>query len=222
MVDLKAVIFDLDGVLCHTDGFHLEAWRILALSKGLSLPRDFSVLSRGVGRMESLDILLGERRGEYSVEEKEEMAKEKNNYYQKMIESMTPSDLALGAIEILTFLRERGIKIALGSSSRNALAIIDRLGISRFFDAVVDGNAITRGKPDPEVFIKAAEALNVSENQSLVVEDSLAGIIASRIGGFMTSSISEEPIPGGVMIPASSLIDLMERLRTIFDRRDYY
>ena len=222
MVDLKAVIFDLDGVLCHTDGFHLEAWRILALYKGLSLPRDFSVLSRGVGRMESLDILLGERRGEYSVEEKEEMAKEKKNYYQKMIESMTPSDLALGAIEILTFLRERGIKIALGSSSRNALAIIDRLGISRFFDAVVDGNAITRGKPDPEVFIKAAEALNVRENQALVVEDSLAGIIASRIGGFMTSSISEEPIPGGVMIPASSLIDLMERLRTIFDRRDYY
>ena len=222
MVDLKAVIFDLDGVLCHTDGFHLEAWRILALSKGLSLPRDFSVLSRGVGRMESLDILLGERRGEYSVEEKEEMAKEKNNYYQKMIESMTPSDLALGAIEILTFLRERGIKIALGSSSRNALAIIDRLGISRFFDAVVDGNAIKRGKPDPEVFIKAAEALNVSENQALVVEDSLAGIIASRIGGFMTSSISEEPIPGGVMIPASSLIELMEKLRTIFDRRDYY
>ena len=221
MVDLKAVIFDLDGVLCHTDGFHLEAWRILALSKGLSLPRDFSVLSRGVGRMESLDILLGERRGEYSEEEKEIMAKEKNNYYQKMIESMTPSDLALGAIEILTFLRERGIKIALGSSSRNALAIIDRLGISRFFDAVVDGNAITRGKPDPEVFIKAAEALNVSENQALVVEDSLAGIIASRIGGFMTSSISEEPIPGGVMIPASSLIDLMERLRIILDLREY-
>ena len=221
MVDLKAVIFDLDGVLCHTDGFHLEAWRILALSKGLSLPPDFSVLSRGVGRMESLDILLGERRGEYSVEEKEEMAKEKNNYYQKMIESMTPSDLALGAIEILTFLRERGVKIALGSSSRNALAIIDRLGISRFFDAVVDGNSITRGKPDPEVFIKAAEALNVSENQALVVEDSLAGIIASRIGGFMTSSISEEPIPGGVMIPASSLIDLMERLRIILDLREY-
>ena len=221
MVDLKAVIFDLDGVLCHTDGFHLEAWRILALSKGLSLPRDFAVRSRGVGRMESLDILLGERRGEYSEEEKEIMAKEKNNYYQKMIESMTPSDLALGAIEILTFLRERGIKIALGSSSRNALAIIDRLGISRFFDAVVDGNAIKRGKPDPEVFIKAAEALNVSENQALVVEDSLAGIIASRIGGFMTSSISEEPIPGGVMIPASSLIELMEKLRTIFDRRDY-
>ena len=221
MVDLKAVIFDLDGVLCHTDGFHLEACRILALSKGLSLPRDFAVRSRGVGRMESLDILLGERRGEYSVEEKEEMAKEKNNYYQKMIESMTPSDLALGAIEILTFLRERGIKIALGSSSRNALAIIDRLGISRFFDAVVDGNAITRGKPDPEVFIKAAEALNVSENQALVVEDSLAGIIASRIGGFMTSSISEEPIPGGVMIPASSLIDLMERLRIILDLREY-
>lgn len=221
MVDLKGVIFDLDGVLCHTDGFHLEAWRILALSKGLSLPPDFSVLSRGVGRMESLDILLGERRGEYSVEEKEEMAKEKNNNYQRMIESMTPSDLALGAIEILTFLRERGIKIALGSSSRNALAIIDRLGISRFFDAVVDGNSITRGKPDPEVFIKAAEALNVSENQALVVEDSLAGIIASRIGGFMTSSISEEPIPGGVMIPASSLIELMEKLRTIFDLREY-
>ena len=125
------------------------------------------------------------------------------------------------ALDILKYLQEKGIKIALGSSSRNALAIIDRLGISRFFDAVVDGNAITRGKPDPEVFIKAAEALNVSENQALVVEDSLAGIIASRIGGFMTSSISEEPIPGGVMIPASSLIDLMERLRIILDLREY-
>ena len=80
---------------------------------------------------------------------------------------------------------------------------------------------MSRGKPGPEVFIKAADALNVSENQALVIEDSLAGIIASRIGGFMTSSISEEPIPGGVMIPASSLIDLMERLRIILDLREY-
>ena len=212
MVDLKAVIFDLDGVLCHTDGFHLEAWRILALSKGLSLPPDFSVLSRGVGRMESLDILLGERKGEYSVEEKEEMAKEKNNYYQKMIESMTPSDLALGAIEILTFLRERGIKIALGSSSRNARKIIKKLEIEGEFDVVVDGASIKKGKPDSEVFIEAARRLKVPNNEGIVVEDSIAGIIAARRGGFMTAFISSLPMPGDVMIYAKSLSVLKDEI----------
>lgn len=164
MVDLKAVIFDLDGVLCFTDKFHLEAWTRLAKELDLSLPPDFSLLTKGVGRRESLDILLGEERNNYTDREKDEMAREKNKIYRSLIESMSSSDLAPGAFEILAYLREKGIKIALGSSSKNAHAIITKLGIEREFDAIVDGNSIKKGKPDPEVFIEAAKLLKVPNN----------------------------------------------------------
>lgn len=205
MVDLKAVIFDLDGVLCFTDKFHLEAWTRLAKKLDLSLPPDFSLLTKGVGRRESLDILLGEERNNYTDREKDEMAREKNKIYRSLIESMSSSDLAPGAFEILAYLREKGIKIALGSSSKNAHAIITKLGIEREFDAIVDGNSIKKGKPDPEVFIEAAKLLKVPNNNSLVIEDSIAGIMAARRGGFMTAFVSSLPIPGDVMIYAHSL-----------------
>ena len=205
MVDIKAVIFDLDGVLCFTDKFHLEAWTRLAKELDLSLPPDFSLLTKGVGRRESLDILLGEERNNYTDREKDEMAREKNKIYRSLIESMSSSDLAPGAFEILAYLREKGIKIALGSSSKNAHAIITKLGIEREFDAIVDGNSIKKGKPDPEVFIEAAKLLKVPNNNSLVIEDSIAGIMAARRGGFMTAYISSLPIPGDVMIYAHSL-----------------
>ncbi|MGN1164108.1 MAG: beta-phosphoglucomutase [Candidatus Ornithospirochaeta sp.] len=219
MVEIKAVIFDLDGVLCCTDNYHLEAWRKMASSHGLSLPPDFPALTRGVGRRESLDILLGDEKDKYSEEEKENMAREKNDCYCAMIDAMTPSDLSPGAVEILSFLRTEGILTALGSSSRNAGTILDKLGIRDYFDAVVDGNSIIRGKPDPEVFVRAAEKLGVRENYALVVEDSIAGIIASRRGGFMTSALSSVSIPGDVMITASSLFVLLERIRTIIGHR---
>ena len=205
MVDLKAVIFDLDGVLCFTDKFHLEAWTRLAKELDLSLPPDFSLLTKGVGRRESLDILLGEERNNYTDREKDEMAREKNKIYRSLIESMSSSDLAPGAFEILAYLREKGIKIALGSSSKNAHAIITKLGIEREFDAIVDGNSIKKGKPDPEVFIEAAKLLKVPNNNSLVIEDSIAGIMAARRGGFMTAFVSSLPIPGDVMIYVHSL-----------------
>lgn len=212
MVDLKAVIFDLDGVLCFTDKFHLEAWTRLAKELDLSLPPDFSLLTKGVGRRESLDILLGEERNNYTDREKDEMAREKNKIYRSLIESMSSSDLAPGAFEILAYLREKGIKIALGSSSKNAHAIITKLGIDREFDAIVDGNSIKKGKPDPEVFIEAAKLLKVPNNNSLVIEDSIAGIIAARRGGFMTAFISSLPMPGDVMIYAKSLSALKDEI----------
>lgn len=212
MVEIKAVIFDLDGVLCFTDKYHLEAWKRLAKAHGLSLPPDFSLLTKGVGRRESLDILLGSESNNYTESEKEEMAREKNAIYCSLIDSMSSSDLALGALDVLKYLQEKEIKIALGSSSRNAQTIIKKLGIEKEFDVIVDGTLINKGKPDPEVFVEAAKLLKVPNNVSLVVEDSIAGIIAARRGGFMTSFISSLPMPGDVMIYVQSLSALKDEI----------
>lgn len=215
MVEIKAVIFDLDGVLCFTDKFHLEAWTRLAKAHDLSLPPDFSLLTKGVGRRESLNILLGEERGNYTESEKDEMAREKNEIYCSLIDSMSSFDLAPGASDILKYLREKGIKIALGSSSRNARTIIKKIGIEGEFDVVVDGASIRKGKPDPEVFIEAAKRLKVPNNEGIVVEDSMAGIIAARRGGFMTAFISSQPMPGGVMIYSHSLSVLKDEIEKL-------
>lgn len=212
MVEIKAVIFDLDGVLCFTDKYHLEAWKRLAKAHGLSLPPDFSLLTKGVGRRESLDILLGSESNNYTESEKEEMAREKNAIYCSLIDSMSSSDLAPGALDVLKYLQEKEIKIALGSSSRNAQTIIKKLGIEKEFDVIVDGTLINKGKPDPEVFVEAAKLLKVPNNVSLVVEDSIAGIIAARRGGFMTAFISSLPMPGDVMIYAKSLSVLKDEI----------
>ncbi|MGN0839646.1 MAG: beta-phosphoglucomutase [Candidatus Ornithospirochaeta sp.] len=212
MVEIKAVIFDLDGVLCFTDKYHLEAWTRLAKAHGLSLPPDFTLLTKGVGRRESLDILLGSESNNYTESEKEEMAREKNAIYCSLIDSMSSSDLAPGALDVLKYLQEKGIKIALGSSSRNAQTIIMKLGIEKEFDVIVDGTLINKGKPDPEVFVEAAKLLKVPNNVSLVVEDSIAGIIAARRGGFMTSFISSLPMPGDVMIYVQSLSALKDEI----------
>lgn len=212
IVKIKAVIFDLDGVLCFTDKYYLEAWTRLAKTHGLSLPPDFSLPTKGVGRRGSLDILLGSESNNYTESEKEEMAKEKNGIYCSLIDSMSSSDIAPGALDVLKYLQEKGIKIALGSSSRNARTIIKKLGIEKEFDVIVDGTLIKKGKPDPEVFNEAARLLKVPNNVSLVVEDSIAGIIAARRGGFMTAFISSLPMPGDVMIYAKSLSSLKDKI----------
>ena len=194
---IRAVIFDLDGVLCHTDEYHYQAWRILAQRIGLPFDRKINSRLRGISRMDSLNIILGEKAGCYTAEEKRQLAEEKNQIYRKMLRQMTPQDLSREVKETLNALRAKGIKQAVGSSSRNTGFILERLGLADFFDAVADGTEITHSKPDPEVFLLAAKKLEIPPSQALVVEDAAAGIKAARAGGFHSAAVSEEARSAG-------------------------
>ena len=189
MRSFTAYIFDLDGVLCHTDKFHFAAWA--ALAKKLDLPFDASVNDRlrGVSRMESLEIVLGEKKNAYTTEQKNTFAEEKNAIYRGYLQTMTPADLDEDVRSTLLKLRADGYTLAVGSSSRNAPLILARIGLGSFFDAVADGTQITHSKPDPEVFLLAAKLLGVKPDDALVVEDAEAGIQAAKAGGFYAAGI---------------------------------
>ena len=190
---LEGIIFDLDGVLCRTDRYHLAAWRTLAGRLGIALPPDAAERTRGVGRMESLDIVLGERAEDFTREQKLALAEEKNALYREYLAHLTPADAEPLARETLTELRRRGIKLAVASSSRNAPLILDKLALSALLDAVIDGSMISRSKPDPEVFLKAAAALALPPARCAVVEDAQSGIEAARRGGFLAIAYTPTP-----------------------------
>lgn len=189
MNDIYAIIFDLDGVICSTDQYHYLAWKALADRLGLPFDERVNGRLRGVSRMESLEIILGEHSGDYSAEEKLSLAEEKNQIYRSYLSAMTPGELPRGVRMTLCTLRQRGYLLAIGSSSRNAKQILSRLGLGDFFDAVADGTMITRSKPDPEVFLLAASMLGVSPEHAIVIEDARSGIRAAKAGRFRTIGI---------------------------------
>lgn len=184
----EAVIFDLDGVVVRTDGLHCAAWT--ALARRLGLPFDGAVYHRmrGISRMASLEILLEGGTGTFTEAEKEALAQEKNDHYRALLARMGPGDVDPQVRDTLAALRGRGIKLALASSSRNARDILRCTGLTGAFDAIVDGGDIRRAKPDPEVFLKAAEALGTAPSKALVVEDAQSGILAAHAGGFGCAS----------------------------------
>lgn len=179
----KAVIFDLDGVIVCTDECHYMGWKKLADDEGIYFDHKINERQRGVSRMESLDILLEKATKTYTDDEKLEMATRKNEYYKEYIKSLSPKDILPGVMNFTGFLKDNGIKIAIGSSSKNTPAILKNIGLDTYFDAVADGNDISKSKPDPEVFLKAAEKLGVQPADCLVVEDADAGIEAAIAGG---------------------------------------
>ena len=183
-MNYNGIIFDLDGVICSTDEYHYQAWKQLADQLRIPFDRELNNLLRGVSRMESLNIILANGSREYSEAEKKEFAEKKNALYRDQLENMTPADLSDDARETLEALRGSGCKLAIGSSSKNTPTIIDHLGLTGFFDAVADGNCITRSKPDPEVFLKAAEMIRLAPSDCLVVKDAKSGIQAAHAGGF--------------------------------------
>ena len=156
-----AVIFDLDGVICSTDEYHYLAWKTIADSLGVDFDRKKNDRLRGVSRMESLEIILEDCRERLSPAEKEELASGKNEIYKKQLYKMSPKDLADEVRITLDELRERGYLLAIGSSSKNAKFILQQIGLNGYFDAVSDGTNISRSKPDPEVFVCAADMLCV-------------------------------------------------------------
>ena len=179
----KAVIFDLDGVICFTDKFHYQAWKALADRLGIYFDEKTNDRLRGVSRMASLDIILERAAGEYTQEQKEAFAEEKNNTYRELLKKMNPADLTDEVRDTLNELRCRGYRLSIGSSSKNTKFILEQIGLGDFFDAIADGTDITRSKPDPEVFLKSAAKLGVAPADCAVVEDAQAGIKAAKAGG---------------------------------------
>ena len=186
---IKAVIFDLDGVIVSTDDCHNEAWKKLADEEGIYFDRKINDRLRGVSRMASLEIVLEKSEKAYTEEEKAELAERKNGYYKEFIKKLTPNDILPGVMDNLEELKKNGIKIAIGSSSKNTPIILKQIGLDGYFDAVSDGNNISKSKPDPEVFLKAAEMLKIPPKNCLVVEDADAGIEAGKNGGMKTLSV---------------------------------
>ncbi len=188
-MSIQGVIFDLDGVIVSTDDYHYRAWKRMADEEGIPFDRRINRRLRGVGRMESLEIILEQADRTYSDEEKQALADRKNGYYRESLSRLGPDDLLPGAMDVMQELRERGAKVAVASSSRNAPTILERLGLTDFFDAKADGNDIERSKPDPEVFEVAAERLGLAPEACLVVEDADAGIEAATRGGMKAMAV---------------------------------
>ena len=185
------MIFDLDGVICSTDEYHYQAWKALAERLGIPFDRERNNLLRGVSRMQSLEIILEKSEKTYTAEEKAAFAEEKNTLYRQLLGQMSPADLSDGVKRTLTALRGAGLRLAVGSSSKNTPFILERIGLGGFFDAVADGNCITHSKPHPEVFLKAAEMIGLSPAVCLVVEDAHAGVEAAAAGGFDCAAMGD-------------------------------
>ena len=190
-MNYKGIIFDLDGVICHTDKYHYQAWKKLADRLGIYFDETINNRLRGVSRMESLNIILERADKTYTEQEKEAFATEKNEVYKELLKQMTPEELSPEVKDTLEELRNRGILLFIGSSSKNAGFILNRLGLGDFFDAVSDGNNISHSKPDPEVFLKAAEFLKLPASECLVVEDAEAGLLAAKNGGMDSAAIGD-------------------------------
>lgn len=182
-LEKKAIIFDLDGVICFTDKFHYQAWKALADRLGIYFDEKINDRLRGVSRMASLEIILERAERIYTDAEKEAFCEEKNETYRKLLATMSPADLSAEVKETLLALRERGYKLTIGSSSKNTKFILDRIGLSNFFDAIADGTDISHSKPDPEVFLISAKKVCIPPKDCAVVEDALSGIQAAKAGG---------------------------------------
>lgn len=191
MIEFKGVIFDLDGVICSTDRYHYLAWKKAV--EHLDVPFDEKINNRlrGVSRMDSLNIILENYHGEISLEEKLSLCETKNAIYRKMLENMSMKDLPKDVLDTLVQLKGCGVKIAIGSSSKNTKLILSKLGIVDLFDAIADGNDIVNSKPHPEVFLCAAQKLGEEPSNCAVVEDATSGIEAAKAGGFYAIAISD-------------------------------
>ncbi len=205
----KAIIFDLDGVICFTDKYHYLAWKEMADGIGVYFDEVINNRLRGVSRMESLDIILERSDKSYSDKEKEDMAFTKNELYKKLLMQMTPADLSDEVKNSLDKLRAKGLKLAIGSSSKNTKLILSRIGLEGYFDEISDGTNITKSKPDPEVFVKAAQMLGLDPKDCLVIEDAEAGIDAAVAGGFDSAGIGEASKHPKVTYPIKSFSDIL-------------
>lgn len=210
----EAVIFDLDGVVCYTDEYHYQAWKAIADEMGIPFDRTTNNRLRGVSRMDSLEIILEKYEGpSLTGEEKARLAEKKNTLYREALKGMTPLDLSDEVRETLEALRKMGLRLAIGSSSRNTPFILGQIGLAEYFDAVSDGNNITRSKPDPEVFLKAANMLGIAPEKCLVVEDAVSGAQAGHAGRMKVACLGDAAARGAGdwnMLSIRELMDIVQ------------
>lgn len=215
-MSIEAVIFDLDGVIVDTAIFHYQAWKRLANELGFDLTIHQNEHLKGISRLESLEIVLEIGKINYLTEkEKEDLATRKNEWYKENIHKMTPADILPGVSVFLEKLKSANFKIAIGSSSKNAGVILDRIGYSNYFDSVIDGNKISFSKPDPEVFIKAAKELKANPKNCVVFEDATAGIEAAHNAGMKAIGVGSPDVlcKADLIVPDFKNLDI-----SIFDR----
>ena len=203
---IKGILFDLDGVLLSTDQFHFRAWKALADRLVIPFDRRQGDRCRGISRMESLDIVLENSTRTYTPEEKLQFAEDR-----AFLQDLTPADVPEETVRVLTQLRMRGYRLALASGSKNAELILERTGLRSLLDGVVDGKDITRSKPDPEVFCKAAQALDLSPRDCVGVDDASAGVQSIRAAGALAAAIGPAAQAGEGDWNLKSLSQLLER-----------
>ena len=187
----EGIIFDLDGVICHTDKYHYKAWKEVADELNIYFDENINNRLRGVSRNESFEIILEKYDGVLSAEEKLKYLDKKNEIYKVLLNDMNESDLSKEVRDTLYELKEKNIKIGIGSSSKNAKMILERIGIKDIFDVIVDGNDISNSKPDPEVFLKANEELGIEKEKCLIIEDAEAGVNAALAGNLDVAAIGD-------------------------------
>ncbi|WP_310605397.1 beta-phosphoglucomutase [Anaerosporobacter sp.] len=207
---MKAFIFDLDGVIVFTDKFHYQAWKVIADKMGIYFDEEINNRLRGVSRMESLNIILEKYEGTLSLEQKEALAEEKNELYKELLNSMSPEAVTNEVRDTLKTLRRMGYKLAIGSSSKNAKFILEKVQLMDYFDAISDGTNIKKSKPDPEVFLMAAEFLKEQPEDCFVVEDASAGIDAAKAAGMTAIGIGEASKYEKTDVPIASFEELIQ------------
>lgn len=186
---IQGVIFDLDGVIVSTDEFHFQAWQQLAREENIPFSREDNEQLKGVSRMESLEIILRQSPKSFAAQAKEQMAERKNSYYRELLQKLSPADVLPGVLSFLETLRSRKVQAAIGSSSKNAVPILQAIGLSDAFAAVADGTKIKNSKPHPEVFLLAASLLSLPPRSCLVVEDAEAGVEAGLAAGMKVLAV---------------------------------
>lgn len=188
---LQAFIFDLDGVITDTAEYHYLAWKALGEEVGVPFTREFNEELKGVSRMDSLEkiLSLGNKQNDFTQEEKEALAASKNEHYVRLIEGISPSDILIGIENLISDIKSRGYKLGLASVSKNAFSVMDKLGLTAQFDAIVDAAKIKNGKPDPEIFLKAAEMLNVEPKACIGIEDAAAGVDSIKGAGMFAVGV---------------------------------
>jgi len=202
---LKAVVFDLDGVITDSVKHHFRSWQRVAAEEGLELPPDTSEQLKGLTRQASLDFILRAQNRPFTEQEKARILERKNQYYQEFVQTISSNDVLPGIERLIFELKASGRKLAVASGSKNADVILSKLGLKNLFDVVVDGNQIEKSKPDPEVYLRALDALQVAAFEAVAIEDAIAGVAAAKAAGMKCVGIgSSEHLSGADLVVEST------------------
>jgi beta-phosphoglucomutase len=216
MSEIKACLFDLDGVIVDTAVYHYQAWKRLARELGFDFTEAQNENLKGVSRVRSLELILEWGGVQKSEDQRGELATRKNDWYVEMINQMQPSEILPGALAFLQAVQAAGLKTALGSASKNSGTILQKVGLLPYFDAIVDGNQVKASKPDPEVFLKGAQALGVAPAACVVFEDAIAGVEAAKAAGMKVVGIGSPAVLGEADLVVAGLHEMtLGKLRSL-------